>query len=116
MKEWPEDPIETVDLEDLVEPIVKSLLSAYDIERKSLSAIPYSGYNIGGEELISGSSPEEMLRPEDLRIAWQNGKMAYHALFSIAVQLGIEQGRRLERKRWFSLIDAAKTSLEGMKK
>ena len=100
LTEWPEDKTDTVRFEDLVEPVVQSIGHAYTIKRRNAwEDIPYNGYNIGWETLVCCPDPLVQLNTENIELSRDQGNSPMHVLVGIAVQLGIEQGIRIERKR-----------------
>lgn len=96
MKEWPSDN-EPVHFEDLVAPLAIAMRHAYNLERKELCDIPYNGYDIGSRDLACCLSIPARLKAEQLRYAHEEqGRDALTEILSMAVQLGIEQGRRVD--------------------
>jgi hypothetical protein len=74
-------------------------LFAYDLKRKNASrSIPWTGYDVGEDTKVGCFSPHEALAKNNLAFQEEDqGRDALDALIQIAIQLGIEQGRRLER-------------------
>ena len=99
MKEWPKDGT-CVMFSDLAGPLRKVLRFGYILKRKNGNKdIPWDGYNIGKKELSTCLNPEEALTAESLAFAKEDqGCDLLDAIITIAIQLGIEQGRRMERK------------------
>ena len=101
MKEWPKDTTKTAYFEDLADPIVKAL--KFVIRNKGVRiaddvVIPYKGYNIGKDDLACCFDPVEKLSTERRNYDRDNqGRDIYDLLVSLAIQLGIEQGRRILR-------------------
>jgi hypothetical protein len=81
------------DFEELVEPVVKALKSAYVLRRKPLANIKWCGPDISnGFALL----PSERLTAENLRYSEQDqGRHAIDEIIGIAVTLGIEQGKNI---------------------
>lgn len=82
---------------ELVKPIKKAILFAYDLKRKNENKnIPYKGYNIGEKSLVTCFSPVETLRVKNLKYSLEDqGRDALDEIIAIAIQLGIEQGYRI---------------------
>ena len=96
MKEWPSDG-DAVRLADLVNPLRVVADHLYKLKRLPLVDVPYNGFTIGAEELVGSFSPEQRLAATSLQYEDEEQRRdAMRVLLSIAVQLGIEQGRRLE--------------------
>ncbi len=83
----------------------------------------YQGYTQGKNELACCLDPETIFTAENLRYDKENqGRDALEVAVSVAVQLGIEQGRRIEKeengekiKLLISSMDLTKNILEGLK-
>ena len=100
LKEWPLKKDDTVAFEDLVEPVVQSIGHAYTLKRRNAwENIPYNGYNIGWDALVSCPDPIVQLDVDKIERSIEQGRSPMHVLVGIAVQLGIEQGVRIEKKR-----------------
>ena len=99
-KQWPEKD-KTVGFYEIAEPIIKALKFAYRLRRKNLRKdIPWNGLDIGEELKASNFSPDSTLSHESLRFNQEDqGRNALEVIIGIAVQLGIEQGRRIEVER-----------------
>lgn len=96
MKEWPKDG-SPVSFEEIVVSLRKALLFGYKVERKNKDQdIPWDGLNIGPKELSTCLSPEEALTAEMLAYDEEDqNRDLLDVVLQLAVQLGIEQGRRL---------------------
>jgi len=70
---------------------------AYKMKRQNQNFdIPYDGFDIGRQQWASCFHANETLSAEHLRfIKEDQGRDALDEIIGIAVQLGIEQGRRL---------------------
>lgn len=93
IKEWKEDPAY---FSDLTDPIVKAIKFAYKLSRKNLGKdIPYSGYDrpsiLGTNHTIPKCFSAENLKYQENN----QGISALDEIIAVAVQLGIEQGRRI---------------------
>lgn len=116
MKEWPADD-KTANFEDIVKPICLAIWCAYDLKRKNVGKdIPYNGLEVGRSVLATNLGIQERFAAEQLRYSEEEqGRDALTEIVSAAVQLGIEQGRRIEQdthKLNDLLIGAYKTSFE----
>lgn len=92
MKNWPHDN-KPADFEELSAPIVDSIRSAYHLVRSNVQDIPYEG--LEHNELnfchgIANSLTRDMLEYNE-----EQGRDALTVLVNCAIQLGIEQGRRI---------------------
>lgn len=74
---------------------------AYDLTRTNESSdVPYGGYDIGRDERAGSFSPAERLTAEQLRYdELDQGRDAATVILGLAVQLGVEQGRRIQQVR-----------------
>jgi hypothetical protein len=94
---WPKNPSQCADFEQLTEPILKALRFAYQLERKNKNMrIPWTGLDTGPDCAATCLAPEEALSKDAL--AWaldEHGREALEVIMQVALQLGIEQGRRL---------------------
>ncbi|MEK7598499.1 MAG: hypothetical protein AAB487_02085 [Patescibacteria group bacterium] len=98
MKKWPERG--TVSYPKLIDPILNVLKQAYRFRRKNLGKdIIYRGYDIGEAEQVTCFSPDERLTAKNLKWAQEQGRPALTEIIGIAFHLGMEQGRRLEKKK-----------------
>jgi hypothetical protein len=97
-KEWP-DADEIVPHEDLVMPLRRALDHHYHLVRKEgVGDTPYDGYNIGKRSRAQNLSPSERLSADELAEVQDNDPRRDPAteIISLAVQVGMEQGRRRE--------------------
>ena len=102
MKKWPTDLAKPAYFESLADPIVKALKFVNrngGIRIADDVIIPYKGYTIGQEDLACAFDPVESLSPERRNYGRDNqSRDIYDVLVGIAIQLGIEQGRRFLRR------------------
>jgi len=118
MIEWPKDRNEIASFEDLTAPIVRALAiaigrrmvhivgdgpngSKFDCGNCSaaMTDIDYDGYNIGEDALACCHDPETRLKADNLRYEFEGqGRNPVDVIVSLAIQVGIEQGRRIERR------------------
>lgn len=111
MKQWPDDD-KTVLFSDLVESVRECVDFHYDLVRKNtLESMNYTGYDIGSSTKATSLSPNESLSLEQLKYNFEEqGRDAMEVIIGIAIQLGIEQGIRLESissrmyKQMFNLL------------
>lgn len=124
MKQWPKNG-KTVSFRELVKPVREAILFAYRIERVSKNrSIPWTGLNVGDDTLVGDFSPAEKLRRSNLHYSEESqGRDALDEIIGIAIQLGIEQGKRSSREKQSGdivLIDlslkTAQSSLARLKK
>ena len=115
--EWP-DNNECAPFEKIAEPIVEALadaigngmVSTVGVKRRAawgsafgfrsstslIHTIDYNGYNIGKSERATCTQPHDLLTVKNLRREWSDqGRTPAEILVTLAVQLGIEQGRRI---------------------
>ena len=100
-KKWPAGKATTANFTDLAGPIRTALLFAYDLKRKNLSrSVPWTGFDVGEDTKVGSFSPHEALAKDALAFNLEDqGHDALDVLIQIAIQLGIEQGRRVERSK-----------------
>lgn len=103
MNKWNEDG-EIAHFDEIYEPLVEALEFAYDLNRKNEDrSIPWNGLDIGERDKGCSPSPDVRFKKEYLDCAMEkHDESAYHAILQIAVQLGIEQGRRLGIRDYMS--------------
>lgn len=94
MKDWPADD-KPANFEDVAYPFVKAVKFAYDIKRKNVNkSIPYNGYENGN--LASCPSINTLFTAESLKYDLEDqGRDALTVIINAAIQVGIEQGRRI---------------------
>lgn len=95
LKQWPTDG-SPVRFDDLLTPC-----------RNALWKGEYQGYDIGERDKACCLSPDETLSPEGLDRARERGQDRAAVVLSVAIQLGIEQGRRLKMQEVERLMRAA---------
>lgn len=92
-RQWPKDN-KPAQFSDLVDPVIKGIRFAYSMKRRNETRrIPWTGPDTGKSAVTP--PPKEWLSRDSL--AWDledQGRDALEILVGIAVQLGIEQGRR----------------------
>jgi hypothetical protein len=100
MKCWPKDETEYVPFEELITPLVKAMHHCYNLKRIHKNVdFKYDGYELSFHEAATNPQADDALSAETLK--WreeEHGHEAFETILQIAFQLGVEQGRRLERK------------------
>lgn len=98
-KHWPEKG-ETVLFQELTRPILKAIRFAYKLTRKNVKlSIPYDGYDNPPERGAINFDPDKMLNAANLRYSLkEQGRDALEEILGVAIRLGIEQGRRIEKR------------------
>lgn len=98
-QEWPKNN-EPARFSDICDSVCKAIRFAYRMQRQNRQAdVPWEGMNIGESERGGCLQPHEALSASTLR--WQlddQGREALDVIVALAVQLGIEQGRRLAQR------------------
>lgn len=94
-KQWPKDG-KTVSFHEITGPLVKALKFTYNMQRKNREMdVSWKGYDIGNDLKATSFSPDENLKAESLAYQEEDqGRDASEVIIGIAVQLGIEQGKR----------------------
>jgi len=115
MEKWPKDGSE-VSFSKIIDPVREAILFAYDINRKNKNrSIPWAGLDIGKDERATSFSPNERLRLKNLKYSENDqGRDALDEILGIAIQLGIEQGRRaFKNSVEYTLIKLCLRTLEA---
>ncbi len=99
MKVWPTSN-KPARFSDLAGPIVEAIRFAYKMRRRHTDEdIPWHGLEISEKEQVTCLCAEESLSADAL--AWcleDQGRDALEEIIGLALRLGIEQGRRLEKR------------------
>lgn len=105
---WPREG-RPANFSELTEPVCEAIRFAYEISRRNKRrSIPWIGLTLGERELAGCPPPHEKLGRSYLEYSEHHqGRDALDELVGIAVQLGIEQGRRLEGERLKGSTDIA---------
>lgn len=98
MKKWSDNPTALVQYQNLIKPLKQILDTGYRLFRKDVQHFDYDGYNIGKNELAIFPSPKNQLSGKFLEKNTQRGNNLIDIVLNIAFLLGMEQGRRAERK------------------
>lgn len=118
MKEWPEDG-STVRFEDLSDPLRKLVDHFYELKCLPKKEVPYNGYdcyNLGDKELVGCWSVMDTLSIEGICYHEERGRDPMKVILSLAVQVGIEQGRRAYREEHSKDIDLLKLLAEQLER
>jgi hypothetical protein len=95
--------------DDMADPVLKAIRFAYKLERRNKNKnVPWNGPRLG--ENMRANSPEfaERLRAGRLAYAEEDqGRDALEEIIGIALQVGIEQGRRIAKSSQSALLDRA---------
>lgn len=115
MEDWPKDG-KTVNFREMTEPVVDAIRFAYRLERQNDGQdIPWHGLALGKGETVCGPQPDEKLNAENLRYDDEDqGRDALTVLVGLAVQLGIEQGRRMTKAGRQTGVDLMRLSIETL--
>jgi hypothetical protein len=101
IKKWPEDKNEPASIDDLLDPIKETLKKTYSMRKKPLKGpVPWDGVDDVGPtaRAVAHTKIAEILSPKDLQYHQERGRSLLDVLLLITLQLGIEQGRRIERQ------------------
>ena len=100
-KDWTDDG-KPIWFEDLVDPVVEAIRYAYKLERQNDGQdIPWNGPSAARDELVSDMDHAVALTAKHLEFNLEDqGRDALVTLVSIAVKLGIEQGRRIVKNEF----------------
>ena len=106
-KSWPANN-DTTSFRDLTKPIIDAITFAYQMKRQNEDTdIPWDGLDIGDDLKATCFSPDEQLTAEQLHYSDEHqGRSALEEIVSVAVQLGMEQGKRhflTQRMRFWTL-------------
>lgn len=97
MKPWPAAD-KPASIEDITRPLTAAIRHCYTLTRKNVTgSVPYNGYEIGSASLRFCCGAKERLTASKLNYAMEDqGRDALSEIMQLAVQVGIEQGRRIE--------------------
>ena len=97
--EWPDDG-NPLDYQSIADPIRKAIRFAYEMSRKNVGrSVPWRGPPIGRSEAGNSLQAKHRLSAEMLRYSEEDqGRDALDEIIGVAVQIGIEQGRRIFKK------------------
>lgn len=102
MKEWPSDESCGVPCEDLLVPLKKIVFEGYEIKRRPVTQFTYTGYNIGKADRLYYPTPDERFSSRWLENETKFNRTLLDNILMTAFQLGIEQGRRIDRNQKYA--------------
>ncbi len=99
--EWPKkQPVRF--LEWIVDPLVSALRQGYRLQRRKRQTLVYEGLDVISTQSNLArrlsARPYRTFDPEMLQQQEEEGRDLLWVIINLAVQLGVEQGRRLERR------------------
>ena len=112
MKAWPKEETETVDFCSMVDPLAELLHDNYR-QRFKKEHLPqdFSKFlDVGLFSRATTPPPAETLTVDGLAYHKERGRDLIDVVLAIAVQYGIEQGRRMvhsDQKMWLTIADRA---------
>jgi hypothetical protein len=110
MRKWPDDPSRLISYSNLIDPLKEVLIKGYRLFRKDdVKSFDYTGFNIGKQEQTIYPSPKNRLKEKSLQEAKKSGKTLMDVILNITFLLGIEQGRRAERREHKSIEELCET-------
>jgi hypothetical protein len=116
MKKWPENQSELLSYNEIAEPLKDILKRGYRLFRKDeVKEFDYEGYNIGKHELQTHPTPRARLSEKCLIHEKSLGHSLMDVVLNVMFLLGVEQGRRAERRDANS-IDELLGTLEAYRK
>lgn len=118
MKNWSDDENQLVSYDDLLSPLKRIMHNGYRLERLPITHFMYSGYNIGSNEQLYFPTPEERFSSRWIENDAKFKRSLLDNVLITAFQLGMEQGRRLDRRNRISnklLEDILKTRIKMVK-
>lgn len=103
-KPWPKDG-KHASFHEITGPIVKAIQFIYKLKRRNQEKdVPWKGLDIGESLKATCFVPDENLTADSLAYQLENqGRSPLEVIIGLAVQLGMEQGKRVERGERTSL-------------
>src|ERR1700722_3688269 len=98
MRKWPDDESALVDYHDIVRPLKEILRQGYRLFRKDQKEFDYEGYSIGPNELTHFPPPKYRFTEKLLEFDDKRGKKLIDVVLNVMFLLGVEQGRRAEKR------------------
>lgn len=112
MKRWPDESSELLPYKDIANPLKEIIRQGYRLWRRDdIKGFEYEGYNIGKCELQTQPPPCVRLSEQYLTHEKKLGHTLMDVVLNVMFLLGVEQGRRAE-KRDAHPIEALLTTLE----
>lgn len=117
MKKW-EKGYKPASFEDIQEHIIKAIEFAYKLERQNEGKdIPYEGYDVGMDTKVSNPEAVYALSAKMIEFNEEDqGRSPLETIITICLQLGIEQGRRINMEKLatkFNLIKGYSRELKS---
>lgn len=99
MKKWPNNTTELLPYSYIAGPIKEILNKGYRLIRKDeIKEFDYEGYDIGVNELQTNLSPSSRLTESHIKYEKKLGRNLIDIVLNIMFLMGVEQGRRAERR------------------
>lgn len=119
MRGWPENPQALLPYNDIINPLKEVLNKGYRLMRKDeVKSFDYEGFTIGKHERRTHPSPAVRLSKDWLEYENKHGYKLIDVILNITFLMGVEQGRRAERrdsKPLETLLDTLETYREKNK-
>lgn len=113
MKKWPNNPTELLPYNNIASHIKEIINKGYKLFRKDeVKEFDYEGYDIGSIELQTNPSPSLRLTESFIKYEKKLGRNLIDIILNIMFLMGVEQGRRAER-RDFKPIEELLITLES---
>lgn len=105
---WPKDG-GPLSFEQITRPVIHAIRFAYDMKRRDRRRnIPWRGPEIGERDMACSPLAAERLKAHRLAYAEEDqGRDTLEEIVGLAIQLGIEQGRRIAKSDEEPLLDKA---------
>lgn len=116
MTNWTEDDKE-INFEDLVKPVIYAIKQVYILDRRGhgICDVKWVGPDLPKSMRATCPPYDKRLTAESLRYdEEEQGRDPLEVIIGIAVQLGIEQGRRIHKKDLTFDIKMAKLLVQGL--
>lgn len=96
MKQWNKEN-KPEDFYNIIDPLINAVLFSYQLVRQNQGKnIPYDGMDIGDNEKATCLSPDVLFNSSHIEtMELEYDKSLIDTIICLAVQLGIEQGRRI---------------------
>lgn len=97
IKQWPDDD-KPASFEDITDPLCAAVRFCYNLERQNQDLdIPYEGFDIGKHCSHVSFGAKEKFTVNNMRYSDEDqGRDALTEIIGFAVQIGMEQGRRID--------------------
>jgi hypothetical protein len=116
MKDWPKDNAPAT-FTDITAPVLRAVRYAYDLHRVNIDKdVPWEGLDIGERSKACSFSPPEALAAGYLAYSMEEqDRSALEVIIGVAVQLGIEQGRRMALEQQKVSLDLLKILTKSLR-